>query len=609
MTDTVAADVAADVVAERASMDAVVGGHTVCSTFRATVRRQPDDIALRVRSESVRSESVQTEDGWTEVTWATYADRALRIAATLRDMGVAPGERIAMLLRNRPEFHYIDTGAMLARAVPISIYNSSPPAQVLHFVRHSRARVVFCDNEVLAESLNAVLAADPSELPDLLHVEVLPTQPDRPVLERWLSAAPLDLDEAVEAVRPSDIANVIYTSGTTGAPKGVMLSHRNVTFAVESFARAMNLDLRGMDTISYLPMAHIAERVSTHWLHVRYGTRVTTCDDITQVGRYMVQIRPGWWFSAPRMWEKLHAAVESRLAADPALARDFRAAQEIGGAHFELTNEGEPVPDGLRAEWERARARVISPVLAELGLDRVRISITGSAPMPRHVFDFFTRCGLPLSDCYGQSESTGFVAWDPQHVVPGTSGRRFPGTELRIAEDGEILSRSPSVFAGYLDAPELTAQVVDAHGWLHTGDLGRLDDGGNLHLIGRKKEMIVPTSGHNVSPVAIEAALKESPLIAQACAVGEGRPHIAALLVLDAEGLRGRAADDADVLAEIEAHVALANERFSRPERVRSYRILDEEWLPDTDVMTPTAKLKRHGIHARYAEQIERLYP
>ncbi|HTK61660.1 MAG TPA: long-chain fatty acid--CoA ligase [Pseudonocardia sp.] len=600
MRDVVADDdrVSAEVLAERADMDAVVGGHTVCSTFRATVRRQPEDVALRVRA----------GDGWTEITWAEYADRALRIGAALRAMGVQPGDRIAMLLRNRPEFHYVDTGAMLARAVPVSIYNSSPPGQVRHFVRHSRARVVFCDDDTVAANLNAVMATERSELPDLLHVEVLPRESGRSALADLLRTAPLDLDEATDAVEPSDIANVIYTSGTTGAPKGVMLSHRNVTFAVESFARAMNLDLRGLDAISYLPMAHIAERVCTHWLHVRYGTRVTTCDDITQIGRYMVEVRPGWWFSAPRMWEKLHAAVESRLAADPALAREFHAAQELGGAHFALANEGEPVPEDLRKRWARARADVISPVLAELGLDRVRISITGSAPMPRHVFDFFTRCGLPLSDCYGQSESTGFVAWDPRHVVPGTSGRRFPGTELRIAEDGEILSRGPTVFAGYLDAPDLTAQVVDERGWLHTGDLGRLDDGGNLHIVGRKKEMIVPTSGHNVSPVAIEAALKESPLIAQACVVGDGRPHIAALLVLDVEGLGARAASAPDVLAEIEAHVALANERFPRPERVRSYRILDHEWLPDTDVMTPTAKLKRHGIHTRYAEEIDHLY-
>jgi long-chain acyl-CoA synthetase len=308
------------------------------------------------------------------------------------------------------------------------------------------------------------------------------------------------------------------------------------------------------------------------------------------------------------MWEKLHAAIEARISSDPALAAEFHAAQELGGAHFELANAGEPVPEDLGSDWERAREEVISPVLAEVGLDRVQISLSGSAPMPRHVFDFFTRCGLPLSDCFGQSESTGFVAWDPRHVVPGTSGKRFPGTELRIAEDGEILSRGPTVFAGYLDAPELTAQVVDERGWLHTGDLGRLDDGGNLRIIGRKKEMIVPTSGHNVSPVAIEAALKESPLIAQACAVGEGRPHIAALLVLDPEVLGGRTAGDADVRTEIDAHVALANARFPRPEHVRSYRILDEEWLPDSDVMTPTAKLKRHGIHARYAGEIDALY-
>jgi long-chain acyl-CoA synthetase len=598
-----------DVLAERTEIEHRIAGLTVCTDFVSTSRRHADEVALRF---------YPADGQHGELTWGGYADGAARVAGGLAALGVGRGDHVAMLLRTRPEFHLTDIGAQLAGATPVSLYNSSPPDQIHYFLEHCAAPVVVCDD---AEFAGRVLSVR-DRLPTLRHVVVRGSDvpPGTVPYDQLRAADPVDLDAAAAGVRPEDITTVIYTSGTTGRPKGVMLSHRNMKFCVESFSSATAADLDRARSISYLPMAHIAERLVTHYLHIRFATQVTLCPDITQLVRYMIDVRPTLWFCAPRMWEKLHAALTARIDADPTLAADVRAAQEIGLRHAALANEGDPIPADLAEAWAKARAEVIEPMLATVGLDQTVCSLTGSAPMPRQVLDFFTGSGLPLSDCYGQSESSGVISWDPRHIVAGTSGKSIPGVEARIAPDGEVCARGPQIFTGYLNDPERTALAVDADGWLHTGDLGSIDDGGNLRILGRRNEMLVPTSGHNVSPSAIEAKLKESPLIGQACVVGHGRPRITALLVLDRDGLASRygcapaevdlaaAALDPDVLDDIAVHVIAVNDGLPNAERVRAHRVLGEEWLPDTDLMTPTSKMKRAGIGARYVAEIDALY-
>ena len=554
------------------------------------------------------------------MTWLEYAERAGRVAAGLRSVGVAAGDRVALLMSNRPEFHVADIATQLVGATPLSLYNSSPPDQLRYLLAHSGATAVAVEDGPFLERVLSVRA----DIPSLQHVfavgEGEEQRGTRPFAELE-GEGTLDVTLETSSVGPDDIATVIYTSGTTGPPKGVLLSHANLRYAVEIYCRVLGRSLQGLRQLSYLPMAHIGERLATHYFHVVNGSVVTTCPDLAALPEFMVEVRPQWWFCAPRLWERLQAGIEATLIGDAAQRERFDAARLVGMRVFEHTNAGEPAPAALAAEWARLHERDIRPVLARLGLDDVQIAITGSAPLPRSTLEFFLSCGVPLSDCYGQSETSGFVSWSATGIVPGTSGRPFPGVEVEVASDGEILARGPNVFVGYLGDPERTAEALDVDGWLHTGDVGTVDAEGNLTVTGRKSEMLVPSSGHKVSPVAIEAALKEHPLVREACALGDGRPFVAALLVLDPELAPAWAAErdvatgdlallaaNPAVRAELEEHVATGNARFARAEQVRAFAIVGDVWMPDSDVLTPTSKLKRKNVAERYADEIDALY-
>jgi len=323
----------------------------------------------------------------------------------------------------------------------------------------------------------------------------------------------------------------------------------------------------------------------------------------------------------PRTFEKIHSTVQAVLAADPGRAEVFAQALNVGARVAEHRARGEELSVELAAEYERVDAEALRPARQLLGLDDLRIAVTAAAPIPVEVLQFFRSAGVPLSELYGLSESTGPMAWDPFRVKPGTVGRAVPGMELRLADDGEVLGRGGNIFRGYLDDPERTAEALDADGWLHTGDIGRIDDEGYLRIVDRKKELIITAGGKNVSPANLEAALKAQPLIGQACVVGDGQPYLAALLVLDPDVVPAWAAGhgasgttlaelavDPVVRAEVEREVDVANERFSHAESIRRFTVLTAEWLPDSEELTPTMKLKRRGIAAKYAKEIAALY-
>jgi long-chain acyl-CoA synthetase len=447
---------------------------------------------------------------------------------------------------------------------------------------------------------------------------------DHPGVERWdelLRSAPLDLERAAGTAAATDLATIIYTSGTTGPPKGVMLDHHNVCWTVDSLRAAIDFAPDRSRLVSYLPMAHIAERVTTHYGGIAFAYEVTTCADIRLLGALLAETRPHILFGVPRTFEKIHSTVQAVLAADAGRAEVFAQALEVGARVAELRARGEGLSVELAAEYERVDAESLRPARQLLGLDEVRLAVTAAAPIPVEVLQFFRNLGVPLSELYGLSESTGPMAWDPVRVKPGTVGRAIPGMELRLADDGEVLGRGGNVFRGYLDDPERTAETLDADGWLHTGDIGTLDDQGYLRIVDRKKELIITAGGKNVSPANLEAALKAQPLIGQACVVGDGQPFIAALLVLDpdvvpawaaAHGASGSTlaelAKDPVVQAEVAREVEVANERFSHAEAVRRFTVLPHEWLPDSDELTPTMKLKRRGIATKYAREIAAFY-
>jgi long-chain acyl-CoA synthetase len=590
-----------------------VEGQVITGWLLHNARTAPDEVALRSRA----------ADGtnWDELSWAQVVDHVARLATGFARLGLRPGDRAMLLLRNRPEFHLVDLAVLMNQATPISIYNSSAPDQIAYLGAHSGAKLAIVDDIEYLERLLKVR----DELPDLRAVVVV-DDPDRlaPVdivrLADLAGQEPADLDAAVAAADPHDLVTVIYTSGTTGPPKGVMIDHSNVAWECASYSLLVE-PIPGEDAISYLPMAHIAERMVTHYGWLWQRTRVTTCPDLRLLGEYLRAVRPNALFGPPRVWEKLRAGILAAVAAaGPERVAGFERALAVGEQADALRLRGAPLPAELKAAWEQVEAAAFAPVRAQAGLDRMRYAFSGAAPLPLPVLTFFRALGVPFSEVYGMSENTGGMTWDPFQVRPGTVGRAYPCADVRLLDDGEIVCRGPIVGRGYLNDPERTAETFDADGWLHTGDIGTIDADGYLSVIDRKKELIITAGGKNISPANLEAALKSLPLVGQACVIGDGRPYLVALLVLDPEAapvwaaahdlptdLPSLAASPA-LRAEVDRGLAEVNKRFSTVEGIKRYAVLGEDWIPDSAVLTPTMKLKRRGVLREYAEVIDALY-
>jgi len=609
MLDTSAA------AAEGREIHEVVGDTTIPQAFLRTVAEQGERVALRWQ---------EPDGSWSEMTFVEYADAVARATAGLQAHGVLPGQRLVLMMRNIPQFHVLDMATYFCGATAISIYNSSAPEQVQYLVDHSGASLGVCEDLGFLERFLKVR----DEIPSIKALGIL-DDPDGLAGDDVFTYAsllehdPADLQKEASTADADDLATLIYTSGTTGPPKGVMITHRNVSWTVESLLRSMP-DIRdtGPDQrlISYLPMAHIAERMTSHYQQAYLGYEVTTCPDPGQIAAYAREVRPTIMFGVPRVWEKIYGGVAGALAADPDKAKQFGEAVEAAK------------PIRAAVDWEEATAEQLETVafldevafagVRELvGLDQLRLAITGAAPIPAELLSWFRAIGIPLAEIYGMSENTGPMTFAANRVKPGTVGPAIPGCEVALADDGEIICRGGNVFQGYLNAPDKTAEALDADGWLHSGDIGEVDDDGYFRIIDRKKELIITAGGKNVSPANLEAALKMIPLVGQACAIGDQRPFVAALVVLDpdtapawatAQGIEFDSlrdlAEHPDVIAEVERGLPEAMAPFNNAEAVKKVKVLGDEWLPDSDELTPTSKLKRRGVHTKYAEDIESLY-
>jgi long-chain acyl-CoA synthetase len=566
------------------------------------------------------------DGAWHGWTLTELADVTARLATGLGGLGVGKGDTVVLMMRNRPEFHALDLAVLFLGATPVSIYNSTAPEQIDYLVNDCKAKVAVVEDDAFLERFLKVRESLPT-LETIALIEPSETAGDAVVPYADLVASnPADLRELAEIATLDDIATIIYTSGTTGPPKGVMLSHGNIAWTLESVGKSMREqtdieNFAGKKHLSYLPMAHIFERLLGHYYLLDFAAQVTCCPDTSQLTAYTNEVRPNVFIGVPRVWEKLYAGVNAALSGDPEKSKAFNEAVEAALPIVEKMTRGTATQEEIDT-WNFLDQVAFSTVRGLIGLDETEICITGAAPLPAEILAWFRAIGVPLTEGYGMSETTAVLTWanDPK---PGCVGRAATAVELKIAEDGEVLCRGGNNFVGYLGKPEQTAETIDSDGWLHTGDIGVLDEDGYLKIVDRKKELIITAGGKNVSPANLEAELKMIPLVGQACAIGEQRPFMSALVVLDpdaaaawaaAHGLTGddatmsALAENPDVVAEINEGLVEVMKGFNNAEAVKKVRVLGDEWLPDSELLTPTSKLKRRGILAKFADEIEDLY-
>ncbi|MGK0274349.1 MAG: long-chain acyl-CoA synthetase [Ilumatobacter sp.] len=562
---------------------------------------------------------------WESKTLAEMAEDTARLTAALKDLGVGAGDTVVMMIRNRQEFHALDMAILFCGATPVSIYNSSAPDQIQYLINDCGAKVAILEDADFLARFDAVR----EKIPTIKHTVLIEADGAADDIIRYsdmLAFEPADLAAEAETATLSDTATVIYTSGTTGPPKGVMLSHSNVAWTLESVGQSMRdqtdiADFAGKRHVSYLPMAHVMERLLGHYYMIDFATKVYCCPETSQMPATVRETKPNVFIGVPRVWEKMYAGVNAAMAADPEKEQQFNAGVAAALPIMEKMTAGTATDEEI-ATWNFLDEVGFKAIRGLIGLDEVEIGISGAAPIPAEILGWFRAIGVPLSEGYGMSETTAVLSWSAA-AKPGYVGRPATGVEMKIAEDGEVLARGGNMFEGYLGLPEKTAESIDDEGWVHTGDIGVIDDEGYLKIVDRKKELIITAGGKNISPANLEAALKMIPLVGQACAVGEQRPFVTALVVLDPDaaaawatehGLEGDAAtmaamaQNTEVIAEVEAGLIEAMADFNNAEAVKKVKVLGAEWLPDTDLLTPTSKLKRRGILSTFADEIEALY-
>jgi long-chain acyl-CoA synthetase len=497
---------------------------------------------------------------------------------------------------------------------------------VRYLLQHAEARCLFVENEEQLEKTLAVVGDTAVERIIVWDARGLWGFADERVMlfedflkqgQAFLETHPGALDARMGAIRPDDPAMIIYTSGTTGPPKGAILSHRNILWEVESLLRA--IPLRGDDEVmSYLPFAHIFENFTSVFWPIRLGVVVNFAESLDTLFQNLREVSPTYFAGPPRIWEKLASTLDLRMADSTPLKRAlYRLAVGIGRRRARARRPG----PGLRLLHALAQAAVLYPLRRRLGLDRTRIAVSAAAPAAPELFEFYHALGVPLREVYGQTESTGVITANrPGRERVGTVGEPIPGIEVRLAEDGEILTRGPHVFQGYLKDPELTAQTIDAEGWLHTGDVGTWDDG-YLRILDRKKDIIITAGGKNVTPAYIENKLKFSPYIQDAVVIGDRRKYLVALILIDedvvveyAQEHRIPFATFADLTRhpEIErligGEVERVNRTLSQVEAIKRFALLPRRFYEEEGDVTPTKKVKRRNIERRYADLIESLY-
>jgi len=574
-------------------------------------------VAMRFKSGAV----------WQDISYADVQDRVLAIAFGLRELGVSPGQHVALLSENRPEWAFVDYACLLNRCADVPVYPTLPPAQIAYILRDSGAVAVVVSSKAQLEKILAVRG--PEATPALRHVIALDPDATGPgvtpladLMQRGRAAAAKYAAWREEAMqtRPSDLATLIYTSGTTGDPKGVMLTHGNLTSNVVNAAKAITL-VEGDEALSFLPLSHVFERMAGHYLLWHGGTLINYAQSIDTVSADMLERRPTVVLSVPRLYEKIYARVLEGSAKSAVKKRIFGWARHWGEKWTDLVLAKQPVPPGVALRKAIGDKLVFSKLRERTG-GRLRFFVSGGAPLSAEIAKFFYTAGLPIFEGYGLTETSPVITVNtPDAIRMGTVGRPIAGVEVKIAGDGEILCRGPNVMKGYYNKAEATREVIDADGWFHTGDIGEIDAGGFLRITDRKKDIIVTAGGKNIAPQPIENRVKTNPFIVNAVMIGDKRKFPIMLVVPNLDALRAWATekhlspgDDAALIAlpdvndKIEREVKRALRELAHYEMPKKVLLIQQDFSIETGELTPTLKVKRRIVEKNYQREIDALY-
>ncbi len=586
--------------------------------FFQQVEAKQDRVALRRKEHGI----------WKRMTWKEYGNRVQKAAAGLLALGLGPGDRVAILGENRPEWLICHLAVMSIGCVTCGVYSTSAPEQVTYVVGHSESRVLFADNEEQVDkvlqilpklNLKRVVVWDSKGLWGFSHPDIFFFDEFMEEGEKYLREHPESVSERVRAIHPHDTAMMIYTSGTTGPPKGAMITHHNILSITDSFMSAVPFFEKD-EMLSYLPLAHIYENLISLFQAVKGGGTVNFVESLDTLAQNLREVSPTVFASVPRIWEKFASLVEIRMSDSTVLKKTAYRLAVLVGLRY------------VRAR-ERIRERFLWSLLywplyglvlyhlkRQLGLERVRYAVCAAAPASPELFEYFNALGVPLREGYGQTESTGVIALQRiDRPRWGYVGEPVPGMEVKIGEDGEILTRGPGVFKGYYKDPELTASTVK-DGWLHTGDVGTLEDG-FIKILDRKKDIIITAGGKNITPAFIENKLKFSPYIQDAVVIGERRKYLVALILIDEDNVTKYAQDhripfttfadltrNPEIRQLIEGEVSKVNKTLSQVETIKKFELLPRRFYEEDGDVTPTKKVKRRFLEKRYADLIETMY-
>ncbi|MCB8942835.1 MAG: long-chain fatty acid--CoA ligase [Ardenticatenaceae bacterium] len=562
---------------------------------------------------------------WVPTPWHEFLNQVRQAARALITLGLEPGGAACILGFNRPEWVIFDLAAMLAGGVPAGIYTTNSPQECKYIIEHSQSSVVLVENEHQWQKIKAVR----DDIATLKHIVLMQgTNIDDSMTLSWENfmaegnkTSEEKVDARLNSLQLDQLATLIYTSGTTGPPKGVMLSHGNLAWTAQSAVPLF--DLRPTDSVlSYLPLSHIAEQMFTIHASVTVGFQVYYAQYPPQdhLNSNFREVQPTLVFGVPRIWERFASGVQDKLALSTGIkAKIANWAQDVGKRGAQVRHQGKELSGLLGFQHNLAEKLVFSTVKEGLGLTQARICITAAAPIAPEIVDFFNTFNIPLCELYGQSEDCGPTTTNlPNANKIGSVGRIWPGVEVKLGEDGEILVKGPNVFQGYYKDPAATESDL-VNDWLHSGDLGEFDADGYLKIVGRKKEIIITSGGKNIAPKNIEAALKNIDLVSQAVVIGEQRRFLTALITLnpeaaqrfaEAHNLEGKTIHQHPMLIahmqkEIDEKV---NTHFARVEQVRGFKVLPRDFTVEDGELTPTLKIKRRIINENFADEIESLY-